>query len=77
MAIIKLTQQQVNSIKDQEEKKNSVIDKDFYTLKEVSAIVSMHYMTVRSHAKLGVLKTTQIGKSKRVSKEDLQTYLKQ
>jgi len=33
-------------------------------------------MTVRNHAISGELQTTEIGKSKRVSKEQLQNYLK-
>lgn len=76
MTYIKLTTQQITSIKDQEEKKKDPLNKDYYTLKEVSSITSMHYMTVRNHAISGELKTTEIGKSKRVSKEQLQNYLK-
>lgn len=76
MTYIKLTTQQITSIKDQEEKKKDPLNKDYYTLKEVSSITGMHYMTVRNHAISGELKTTEIGKSKRVSKEQLQNYLK-
>lgn len=76
MTYIKLTAQQLLSIKDQEDKKNEVLNKDYYTLKEVSGIVGLHYMTIRNHAITGILETTKVGNSKRVSKEQLQNYLK-
>ncbi len=76
MTYIKLTAKQLDSIKNQEDKKAEVLNRDYYTFKEVSQITGMHYMTVRNHAISGELQTTEIGKSKRVSKEQLQNYLK-
>jgi excisionase family DNA binding protein len=49
---------------------------DYFTIKEVAAKVGLNYYTVHSHIKQGFLTVEKIGRSNRVSKENLETYLK-
>lgn len=51
--------------------------KDYYTLKEVANMLTISHLTVMKHARDGLLKTVTIGKkTKRVTKEDLENYIK-
>lgn len=51
-------------------------EKDFYTLNEVADKVGLSYYTVHRHIKAGFLKVDKIGRSNRVSQENLDAYLK-
>jgi excisionase family DNA binding protein len=51
--------------------------KDYYALKEVANIVGISHSTIMKHVREGLLKTVTIGKTtKRVTKEDLENYIK-
>jgi excisionase family DNA binding protein len=51
--------------------------KDYYTLKEVATLLNMSHLTIMRHSREGLLKTVTIGKTtKRVTKEDLENYIK-
>jgi excisionase family DNA binding protein len=51
--------------------------KDYYTLKEVAGLTNLSHSTIMRHVRENVLKTVTIGKTtKRVTKEDLENYIK-
>lgn len=51
-------------------------DEDYFTLKEVADKARLSYWTIHRHIKEGHLIVEKIGRSNRVSKENLETYLK-
>lgn len=53
-----------------------MIEKDYYTPKEVAEILSLHYLTILRNIKSGKLKAVRIGQQFRISKEDLQSFIK-
>lgn len=48
---------------------------DFYSTKEVAALLSMPLETIRRHIRLGKLKAIKLGRQYRVTTDQLQQYL--
>lgn len=55
---------------------NSTEKKEFYTIQEVADKVELNYYTIHRHIKEGKLLVEKIGRSNRVSHENLTKYLK-
>lgn len=54
----------------------STEEKEFYTIQEVADKVGLNYYTIHRHIKEGKLLVEKIGRSNRVSIENLNKYLK-
>ena len=55
---------------------DNVLDKKFYTAKELAAILSVTPMTIYRLAKRGELRAVRIGRSIRFSSEDVEEFMK-
>lgn len=49
---------------------------EFYTIKQIVFITQKSNLTIRNHIHAGLLKGNKVGKSFLISKDDLQSYLK-
>lgn len=52
-----------------------MIEKDYYTPKEVADILNLHYLTILRNIQAGKLKAVRIGRQFRISRDDLQAFI--
>lgn len=52
------------------------MEKDFYTIYEVSDILNLHHKTIRNFINDKKLKATKVGRQWRISKDDLEEFTK-
>lgn len=53
-----------------------MIYKDFYTVDDICEILQVHFQTVRTLLKTKQLKGFKIGRNWRITREDLEAYIK-
>lgn len=52
-------------------------DRGFLTVEQVSELLQVHWQTVLNYIKSGKIKAIKLGKGYRISKEDLNQFIKQ
>jgi excisionase family DNA binding protein len=48
---------------------------EFFTVRQISIILKMHHLTIRKYITEGRLKAIKIGRSVRITKNDLQLFI--
>lgn len=51
------------------------LDKDFYTIKQITGILQLSRLTIYRYIDDGKLKTYKFGKEHRIKKEDFESFL--
>jgi len=54
---------------------NTELDKDFYTIKQITEILQLSRLTIYRYIDNGKIKTYKFGKEHRIKKEDFESFL--